>query len=162
MNRQNEYLSQRVETASPVELIRILYEAALRTLDEALAALYSGDILKRGRAVTKAIEILSELQMSLRCDVQPEYSNTLAGLYSYMQQQLIRAHAEQSESRLQEVARLLRTLLEGWIGAMQNLATGTESHAALESQPEAHAASTSNPYSTDSPSAPPAVRSWRL
>jgi flagellar protein FliS len=162
LNRHKEYLSQRVETASAVELIRMLYEAGLQRLEEALAAYYAGDILKRGRAVTRAIEILAELQMSLRCDVQPEYSNTLAGLYSYMQQQLIRAHAEQSETRLQEVAALLRTLLEGWIGAMQNLSATADSAAITEPQPETPAGSVSNPYSAGSPSAPPAVRSWQL
>lgn len=161
MNRQKEYLQQRVENASPAELIRILYEAAIHTLEEALAALYAGDILKRGQAVNKAIEILSELQMSLRCDVQPEYSNTLGGLYGYMQRQLIRAHAEQSEAPLQEVARLLRTLAEGWTGAMQNLARGAEEQPAPESRTEAPAAAGSNPYS-GSPTAPPAARSWQL
>ncbi len=56
--------------------------------------------------------------MSLRCDVQPEYSNTLAGLYSYMQQQLIRAHAEQSEACCRKLLVCCARLLEGWTGAM--------------------------------------------
>ena len=34
---------------------------------------------------------------------------------------LIQAHAEKSESMLQEVRSLIQTLLEGWIGAMDNL-----------------------------------------
>jgi flagellar secretion chaperone FliS len=160
VNRQKEYLLQRIETASPLDLIRILYEAALERVNEALTALHSGDIIKRGHAVTKAIEILSELQMSLRCDVQPEYSNTLSGLYSYMQQQLIRAHAEQSESLLQEVARLLGTLLEGWMGAVENLASETGKQDAPQHRPETPAAFDSNPYG--SASAAPRVRSWQL
>src|SRR5690349_10133133 len=96
--RQKEYISNRVMTASPMELVRILYEASVQSVDEALSALHSGDILARGEAVNKAIEILAELRMSLRRDVQEEYSNTLAELYGYIQHQLIRAHAEQSES----------------------------------------------------------------
>src|SRR5215472_4983058 len=111
---QQEYVSHRVRTASPLDLIRILYESAVQSVDEALTALHSGEILKRGAAVTKAIEVLSELRASLRFDVQQEYCNTLAGLYTYMQQQLIRAHAEKSESLLAEVSRLLHTLLDGW------------------------------------------------
>ena len=62
MNRQNEYLLQRVETASPVELIRILY-GALQAVDQASLALHAGDILKRGRAVTKP----SRFYPSCRC-----------------------------------------------------------------------------------------------
>ena len=162
-NPHQEYLKQRVQSASPVELIRILYEAAVQSVDEAVRALQSGDILKRGRAVTKTIEILSELRIALRYDVQPEYCRTLAGLYSYMQSQLIRAHSEQSESLLLEVSRLLQTLLEGWTGAMENLS------AAEQQTPEAAvsvAASASsggqNPYSTE-PAGPGSLgRSWQL
>lgn len=118
---QKEYLAQRVAAASPMELIRILYEAGVQAVDEALAALHSGDILRRGNSVTKAVEIISELRLSLRREVHPTYCDTLGELYSYMQRQLIRAHAEKSESLLQEVRRLLQTLLQGWIGAMENV-----------------------------------------
>jgi len=55
--------------------------------------------------------------------VDPAYCDTLGGLYSYLQRQLIRAHAEKSESLFQEVRRLLCTLLEGWIGAIENLSS---------------------------------------
>src|ERR1700730_4271979 len=122
-NQHHEYITQRVQTASPLQLIRILYEAALQTVDEALRALQSGDILGRGRAVTKTIEILSELRIALRYDVQKEYCSTLAGLYGYMQSQLIRERSEQWESVLLEVSRLLHTLVEGWTGAMENLSS---------------------------------------
>src|SRR3984893_15901820 len=125
-NPQGEYLAHRVTAASPLELIRILYEAAVQAVDQALEGLRSGDILLRGNSVTKAIEILSELRVSLRREVNPEYCDTLSGLYSYLQRQLIRAHAEKSESLFQEAARLLRTLLDGWTGAMENLNTGKE------------------------------------
>ena len=161
-NPQKEYLSQRVETASPVELIRLLYDAATQKLEEALAALYAGDILKRGRAITRTVEILAELQMSLRCDINPKYTNTLSGLYSYMQQRLIRAHAEQSEALLQEVARLLATLREGWLGAMQNLSSSEAGAAPQQLQAETPSAADANPYSSGPVSAPQPARSWSL
>ena len=170
-NPHQEYLTQRVQSASPVELIRILYEAGVQSVDEAVRALQSGDILKRGRAVTKTIEILSELRIALRYDVQPEYCRTLAGLYSYMQTQLIRAHSEQSESLLLEVSRLLQTLLDGWTGAVENLnstprqESGPVADARGSAAAAGAAASVSrgqNPYSAE-PEVPVAlVRSWQL
>src|SRR5882724_3871030 len=160
--QQQEYVTQRVQTASPLELIRILYEAALQSVDEAVQALQAKDILRRERAVTKTIGILSELQISLRYDVQKEYCSTLAGLYSYMQTQLIKAHSEQSESPLLEVSRLLHTLLEGWSGAMENIASGS----AVNPEPDPYAASAtsgeSNPYSPDAVGAGSMGRSWQL
>jgi flagellar protein FliS len=170
-NPHQEYLTQRVQSASPVELIRILYEAGVQSVDEAVRALQSGDILKRGRAVTKTIEILSELRIALRYDVQPEYCRTLAGLYSYMQTQLIRAHSEQSESLLLEVSRLLQTLLDGWTGAIENLNSTPrqESGPVADARGSAAAAGATasvsrgqNPYSAE-PEVPVAlVRSWQL
>jgi flagellar protein FliS len=158
-NHHQEYLKHRVQAASPVELIRILYEAAVQSMDVAVRALRSGDILKRGEAVTKTIEILSELRIALRYDVQPEYCKTLAGLYSYMQSQLIRAHSEQSENLLLEVSRLLQTLLDGWNGAMENLNSGGEQESKAELNVRAQAASVQNPYSAEVDSEP-LVRSW--
>jgi len=167
-NPQQEYIKHRVQTASPVELIRILYQAALQAMDEAVRALHSGDILARGRAVTKIIEILSELRIALRYDVQPEYCNTLAGLYGYMQTQVIRAHSEQSESPFQEVSRLLQTLLEGWNGAIDKL--NDKLNDELNGPPEdthpldkpTPAVSELNPYSAEEATALPSVRSWQL
>jgi flagellar protein FliS len=182
-NQHHEYITQRVQTASPLELIRILYEAALQSVDEALRALQSGDILGRGRAVTKTIQILSELQIALRYDVQKEYCSTLAGLYGYMQSQLIRAHSEQSESLLLEVSRLLHTLLEGWAGAMENLSSDQHTvenlnpGPCMESGPRVYAStarqqgdtnpyaslpSDQNPYSVELVSSGSQGRSWQL
>jgi flagellar protein FliS len=166
-NQHQEYVRQRVQSASPVELIRILYEAAVQSVDEAIRALQSGDILKRGRSVTKTIEILSELRIALRYDVQPEYCRTLAGLYSYMQTQLIRAHSEQSESLLLEVSRLLKTLLDGWTGAMENLSAEQEAHeadisVAASASASASASSGQNPYSAQPEGPGHLVRSWQL
>jgi flagellar protein FliS len=160
-NREKQYLLQRVQAASPLELIRILYEAAIQAVDGAQAALHSGEIMKRGEAVNKAIEILSELQVSLRRDVEPEYSNALAELYTYMQQQLLRAHTEQSEKVLQEVSRLLQTLLEGWNGAIENLAA-LEPKQTTEPAAKAPGEGQTSPFFAGASSAQPQARSWQL
>jgi flagellar protein FliS len=110
-----------VAAATPVELTRMLYEGAVQAVQEAMTAHRANDILARGNAVTRAVEILGELRFSLRRDVAPQYCDTLSGLYGYLQNRLIQAHAEKSESMLQEVLKLIETLLEGWIGAMHNL-----------------------------------------
>jgi len=161
--QQREYLTQRIQTGSPLELIRILYEAALQSVDTALQALRSGDILEHGRALTKTIEILSELQGALRHDVNREYSSTLAGLYDYMRKQLIRGHSERSEDRLMEVSRLLQTLAEGWAGAMDKLNAEPEQPASTADGTAAEPALTAeNPYSETPEGRGLRMRSWQL
>jgi len=162
--QEQEYLAHRCQTGSALELIRMLYEAALRSVGEAVQAVRSGDILARGQAVTKTIEILSELQSSLRHDVNAEYSSTLAGLYSYMQGQLIRAHAEQSEELLNEVSRLFQTLLEGWVGAMDKLKASdgqADPPTPLAAEAASEESNGNNPYS-DPVGSSGRGRSWQV
>lgn len=148
----------RVRSASPMELVSILYETAIQSTEEALGYLRSGDILKRGQALNKAVETIFELQRSLRHDVQPEYTKNLAGLYGYMQRRLGEAHAGKSGGGFEEVARLLRTLHEGWLGAMQH-----ESHVPpAGTAAEVHAGAAAGPYFGDTISLPKEARSWSL
>jgi flagellar secretion chaperone FliS len=159
VNRQKEYLLLRVRSASPMELVSILYETAIQSAEEALACLRSGDILKRGQAVNKAVETIFELQRSLRHDVQPEYSRNLGGLYGYMQRRLGEAHAGKSAAGFEEVARLLRTLHEGWMGAMRN---NEAPSSAVTPEAEVHATVPAGPYFPDKVSLPKQARSWSL
>jgi flagellar biosynthetic protein FliS len=148
----------------------MLYEGAAQAVQEAITAHRGGDILARGNAVTKAVEILGELRFSLRREVAPQYCDTLSGLYGYLQRRLIQAHAEKSEGMLQEALRLIQTLLEGWIGAMQNLevpnpAVAKESEATSASEPSTPHSSgySSSPYSsTTTPEEESANRSWQF
>ena len=164
-NPHKEYVASRVAAATPVELTRMLYEGAVQAVQEALTAHRGGDILARGNAVTKAVQILGELRFSLRRDVAPQYCDTLSGLYGYVQSRLIQAHAEKSESKLQEVAQLIQTLLEGWIGAMHNLeAAGTT---AAKDAAEPVVSGASNPYpapysATAAPTLQAQNRSWEF
>jgi flagellar secretion chaperone FliS len=154
---RKEYLASRVSAATPMELTRMLYEGAIQSVEDALVAHRAGDILGRGNAVTKTVQILGELRFSLRREVNPQYCDTLAGLYGYLQRRSIQAHAEKSESMLREVQGLIETLLEGWIGAMNNLSGKQNGEPeAVQTAPSAGASggsaaavSASNPYSRE-------------
>ena len=122
----------------------------------------AGDILARGQAINKAIEILAELRVSLRRDVEEQYSNTLAELYGYIQHQLIRAHAEQSERLLEEALRLLSTLLEGWSGAIEKSSATPAIGSGQEISYAADPVTAANPYSSASPGLRLESRTWQL
>src|ERR1700678_394070 len=149
-NPHQKNVRSREAAARPADLTRMLSEGATQAVQEALTAHRGGDILARGNAVTKAVQILGELRFSLRRDVAPQYCDTLSGLYGYLQSRLIQAHAEKSESMLKEVQQLIQTRRAGGIGAMHNLsaldsATTRKTEAAFE---EPAAVSASNPYSS--------------
>jgi len=145
-----------------MELTRMLYEGAIQSVQEAIAAHRLGDMIGRGNSVTKAVEILGELRFSLRREVNPQYCDTLAGLYGYLQRRLIQAHAEKSESLLREVQALIQTLLDGWIGAIENVEgkQSADGEKTGENQPSAPGANASNPYSPEPGTSQ--SRSWQF
>jgi flagellar protein FliS len=129
------YLESRIESADPVQLVRLLYQGAMAAVRDARRNLASGDIAARSRAVSKAFEILSELASSLDRERGGEIAVRLAQLYDYAQRRLLEANARQQDEPLAEVLGLLSTLSEAW----QEIG-GTERPAEPVSGPWAQAA----------------------
>jgi flagellar protein FliS len=112
---QDAYLESRILSASPVELIEILYEAALEAVERARRHLREGDIAARSREISRACAIVVELAGSVKQDADPGLGRNLVELYDYMHRRLIEANCAQADAPLAEVARLTGTLLEGWM-----------------------------------------------
>ena len=106
------YVAENILSADPMELIRMLYGAAIESVESARRHLAAGAIPARSAAISKAVEILSELTASL--SPEPAISHRLAELYDYMQRRLLVANFEQKDAPLAEVSRLLATLAEAW------------------------------------------------
>jgi len=156
-----EYIAGKVLSASPMELIRILYETALDSVNKAIFYLHNGDILERGRSITKAQEAIAELKVSLRPVDDNNYSKNLEGLYSYMERQLFKAHLEKSETILNEVSRLLAVLLEGWVAAMKTQQGSQDQMETFAAEP-AKEPKRNSPYGGDGSATSESGRSWRF
>ena len=110
----NQYFEQMVLTASPVELIRLLYQRAITSVQSAREHLKRGRIMERGIAIDNVYLVLTQLNMSLNPAEAPDLAKRLAGLYTYMQGRLLEANLEQQDAPMAEVLALLTTLEEGW------------------------------------------------
>ncbi|MCS6953070.1 MAG: flagellar export chaperone FliS [Bryobacterales bacterium] len=111
---QDAYLESRVLSATPLELVRILYRLAIERLREAKAHQAAGDVTARSKSLTKTSEILAELTVSLDMARGGALSARLAALYQYMQSRLLEANFRQDMALVDEVIGLLSTLLEAW------------------------------------------------
>ena len=120
-NAHDAYLENRIESADPIQLVRLLYQGATASVREARSHLAAGEIMARSQAISKAHAILTELFMSLDRERGGELSQRLAQLYDYMQRRLLAANIEQSATPLAEVETLLRTVLEGWRSCLQEV-----------------------------------------
>lgn len=110
----NPYFEQMILSASPIELVRILYQQAIAAVADAREHLREGRIRERGIAIRKAHAILAELMVSLNPEYAPEIAENLRKLYCYMQERLLEAHMWQVEPPLEEAAQLLATLADAW------------------------------------------------
>ena len=110
----NTYQENRILSASPIELVGILYSAANQAVQNARHYLSAGDIASRSREISKAQQILFELASAVDSSKAPELGERLLALYDYMQSRLIEANARQQDWPLSEVVGLLETLQDGW------------------------------------------------
>ena len=113
---QRDYLESRILSAQPVELVELLYQIAIQSLNTAIGHLKSGDALARAREITRAQEAVNELMAALDHSVGASFTQTLASLYAYVQTQILQGHAGKSEEALQRAINILTTLQEGWSG----------------------------------------------
>jgi flagellar protein FliS len=110
----NPYFEQVILSASPVELVRLMYQRAIALVTDARDHLKAGRIKERGLAINRAYAILTELMVSLDPEKAPEMASNLKKLYCYMQERLIEANFQQKDAPLGETVRLLSTLADAW------------------------------------------------
>jgi flagellar protein FliS len=128
----NPYFEQMILSASPIELIRLLYQRAIASVADARDHLRAGRIRERAQSIKRAYAILAELLISLDVEQAPEIAMNLRRLYCYMQERLIEANFRQADAPLEETARLLTTLADAWRDVPDSSTLGAAHRAAAE------------------------------
>lgn len=100
--------------ASPHRLVQMLMQGGLDRIAQAKGAMARNDIAQRGILIGKAIGIVGGLREGLDLDNQAEALADLDSLYAYMSRRLVEANVQNDPEILNEVARLLITVKEGW------------------------------------------------
>jgi len=100
----NPYFEQMILSASPIELVRLLYQRAIASVADAREHLREGRVRERAQNINRAYAILSELLVSLDVEKAPELAGNLRMLYCYMQKRLIEANFSQTDGPLEEPA----------------------------------------------------------
>ena len=113
------YRANAVLTASPGQLVLMLYDGALKALGLAqLAFLEEAPEPRRieniNRNLLKAQAIITELQSGLNLDAGGEFAQTMNRLYDYHNSRLFEANLRKDVAPIIEVERLLRELRDAW------------------------------------------------
>ena len=110
----NAYFEQMILSASPVELVRLMYDQSILSVRDAREHLCRKRVAERSKAIMKAYSLVSELVTSLNQEHAPALAANLRNLYFYVQGLLLKANCDQIDEPLAEAQALLGTLLEAW------------------------------------------------
>lgn len=120
----NAYKTQQIMTAPPEQLTLLLYNGALRFLNESILAMEQGDISKAHNANMRVQDIVREFVLTL--DMSYEISKNYAQLYEYTEYCLIQGNIKKDVAKLQQAKKVLEELREAWVGAMKQTRTVRE------------------------------------
>jgi flagellar protein FliS len=113
------YRANAVLTASPGQLVLMLYDGALKALVLAQSAFAQppetpNRISEINQQLLKAQAIISELQGGLNLREGGEFAQTMNRLYDYHNRRLFNANLRKDAAPVAEVERLLREIRDAW------------------------------------------------
>jgi flagellar protein FliS len=130
-NPLSAYREIRVKTASPGQLVVMLYEEAVKQCDRALD-LIAGDLKKNPQniervnsAVGKAQDVVTELMASLDFEAGGEIAQNLFALYVWFNRELMESNLAKDGKRIRAVRDQLDSLRGAWAEAATKVQTGS-------------------------------------
>jgi flagellar protein FliS len=111
---QDDALEVEVYGASPVGLIVLLYEGAIKAINQAKVMMQYQRFAEKTKLINKAIDIIEGLRVVLDHKQGKEISKNLEDLYVYAKYRLGVANMKNDVEILDEVAKLLGIILPSW------------------------------------------------
>lgn len=101
--------------ASPHQLITMLFDGFEKSIRAARLHLKAGNIEERGKAISKAMDIVSVgLAPALDVKTGGEMAENLMSLYEYVNRLLLQANRENSDEKLKEALELIEPIASAW------------------------------------------------
>ena len=108
------YKQQSILTATPGQLVVMLYDGCLRFLHQSAYAMRDGDIVVAGNRLSRAEAIIDELLTTLDLEQGGVIASRLQGIYVFCNKQLIEARVNHDADMIDTVYGLLAELRESW------------------------------------------------
>ena len=116
-----KYKTSAIQSASREKILLLLYEGAIRFTKMAIIACEKKDIAGRGENIGRAFDIIMELNNTLDHKIGGSIAANLEQLYMFMTDQLTKANVSGDPEPLKSVVKLLETLYDGWVKAIESL-----------------------------------------
>lgn len=109
----DRYLVDKVSTASPAELIGMLYDAGVVAMQAGRAAVEAGQVQDAHRHLVRAQNIVVELRCSLNLSAG-EIATNLDALYEFLGKRLVQANLEKNPAVVADCLRVFTPLRDAW------------------------------------------------
>lgn len=119
MDANGLYRQQSIETASPGQLISMLYHGAVARTVRAEQHIAAGHLDAANRELQRAQDIVFELKSNLDFAAGGGIARNLASLYTFCIEQLVTANATKDVAAILPARRTLADLAETWDEMLQ-------------------------------------------
>lgn len=120
-NAYQKYKATSIQSASKEKLLLMMYEGAIKFVKLAIVATENKKIADRGMNITRAYDIILELNNTLDHRVGGDIAKNLEQLYMFMTEQLTKANISGDPQYLKNCLGILETLYDGWVKAVEQL-----------------------------------------
>lgn len=110
-----EYQKGAVVGASPLQLVIMLYDGALRFMEAGKHAMLEKNLERQNHNLQKAQKIVRELTSCLDLKEGGEIAKNLLSLYVYVNNELVTANVEDSKEPIDRCIRVFSDLRESWV-----------------------------------------------
>ena len=108
------YKQQSILTATPGQLVVMLYDGCLRFLNQAAYAMRGGDIAESNARLSRAEAIIEELHATLDMEKGGVVASRLQGIYVFCSKHLLDARRNREPENIEKVSELLAELRDAW------------------------------------------------
>ncbi|MBH5320626.1 flagellar export chaperone FliS [Paenibacillus sp. GSMTC-2017] len=115
LQQRNKYLETTIQTASPAQLLIMLFDGAIRFCKQGIESIQSNNYADANTNLLKVQNIVKEFMITV--DRSSPLSEGLLGVYEYMNKRLIEANIKKEVEPAQEVLDQLIELKETWVQA---------------------------------------------
>jgi len=114
MKEFSAYRDAAVTTQSKGRLIVLLYDGAIKFMKLAIKEVEAGNFEAKGQYITRAQDIINELNAVLDTDTGGEIAANLRKLYCFMNNRLSEANTKKDPQMIREVINLMEELNKSW------------------------------------------------
>lgn len=114
-----DYKSMQILSARPEKLILMLYDGAIRFIQQGIKAIEENNIEVSHHNLLRSQNIMVELIASLNFEKGGELAVNLFRIYEFMHYTLVQANIKKDAEQLEKICDQLKRLRESWVQALK-------------------------------------------